>query len=262
MARIPALNKRVALSMLISATCLVSGSAIAKEWKEVRIAVDVPYEPFEFKKPDGSLTGFEIDLGNAVCQQAKLKCEWVVQTWDGIIPGLLARKYDVIFSSMSINEERKAKVDFSDAYYNTPSAWFTPKVTDINPAKPETLAGKKLGVQRGTIQDTEASKIFGKTAQIIRYNSGDEVVLDLKGGRLDAVLIDYPVGESTILKTADGEDFVMTGDKFQLGDGVGAAFRKNDTDLKETFNQALSTVKSNGTYDSIMKKYFEYNVKK
>ncbi|MGL5605789.1 MAG: transporter substrate-binding domain-containing protein, partial [Plesiomonas sp.] len=106
MARIPALNKRVALSMLISATCLVSGSVIAKEWKEVRIAVDVPYEPFEFKKPDGSLTGFEIDLGNAVCQQAKLKCEWVVQTWDGIIPGLLARKYDVIFSSMSINEER------------------------------------------------------------------------------------------------------------------------------------------------------------
>ncbi|MGL4268884.1 MAG: ABC transporter substrate-binding protein [Plesiomonas sp.] len=247
---------------LVMATAMSSSVALAKEWKEVRIAVDVPYEPFEYKKPDGTLTGFEIDLGNAVCQQANLKCDWVVQTWDGIIPGLLARKYDVIFSSMSINEERKAKVAFSEPYYNTPSAWFAVKGSSIDPAKPDTLVGKRIGVQRGTIQDTAATKQHGKTAQIVRYNTGDEVVMDLKGGRLDVVLLDFPVGESTLLKTADGEKYQLVGEKEQLGDGVGAAFRKNDNELREQFNQALKTVKDNGTYDKIMQQYFEYSVKK
>lgn len=254
-------SKGLVMALVIAAT-MSSGAALAKDWKDVRIAVDVPYEPFEYKKPDGTLTGFEIDLGNAVCEQANLKCEWVVQAWDGIIPGLLARKYDVIFSSMSINEERKAKVAFSEPYYNTPSAWFAAKGSSIDPAKPDTLVGKRIGVQRGTIQDGTATKQFGKTAQIVRYNTGDEVVMDLKGGRLDVVLLDFPVGESTLLKTTDGDQYAQVGEKQQLGDGVGAAFRKNDNELREKFNQALQAVKDNGTYDKIMKQYFDYSVKK
>ncbi len=233
----------------------------AKEWTDVRIAVDVPYEPFEYKAPDGTLTGFEVDLGNAVCENAKLKCTWVVQAWDGIIPGLQARKYDVIFSSMSITPERAEQVAFSEPYYNTPSGYFAPKGTGINPDDAATMKGKRIGVQRGTIQDGHATDAFGKTAEIKRYTTGDDLVLDLQGGRLDVVLIDFPVGESSILGASDGDKFEAVGDTFQLGGGVGAAFRKRDKDLVEIFNKSLSEVKANGTYDTIMNKYFRYNIK-
>ena len=112
------MNKIVA-AVLACGMAITGSVAMAKEYKELRLAVDVPYEPFEFKAPDGTLTGFEIDLGNAVCAEMQVKCEWVIQAWDGIIPGLLARKYDAIFSSMSINEDRAKKVLFSAILQHT-----------------------------------------------------------------------------------------------------------------------------------------------
>ncbi len=247
------------LTASLSALFMMTG-AQAKEWTEVRLAVDVPYEPFEYKLPDGTLTGFEIDLGNAVCENAKLKCSWVVQGWDGIIPGLQARKYDVIFSSMSITPERAKQVAFSQPYYNTPSGFFSPKSLGINPGKVDEMKGKRIGVQRGTIQDTYATDTYGKVAEIKRYATGDDLVLDLQNGRLDVVLIDFPVGETSILGGKDGGNFKALGDTVQLGDGVGAAFRKRDKELVEIFNKSLADVKENGTYKKIMDKYFKYNI--
>ncbi|MBV7297464.1 transporter substrate-binding domain-containing protein [Enterovibrio paralichthyis] len=243
-------------------TAALGATAVqAKDWKDVRIAVDVPYEPFEYKAPDGTLTGFEVDLGNAVCENAKLNCSWVVQAWDGIIPGLQARKYDVIFSSMSITPERAEQVAFSQPYYNTPSGYFAPKGSDLNPADADSMKGKRIGVQRGTIQDTHATDTFGKIADIKRYTTGDDLVLDLQGGRLDIVLIDFPVGEASILGGKDGDTFEAVGETIQLGNGVGAAFRKRDKELVEIFNTSLAEVKANGKYDEIMNKYFKYNIK-
>ncbi|CZF83939.1 transporter substrate-binding domain-containing protein [Grimontia marina] len=243
-------------------TAALGATAVqAKDWKDVRIAVDVPYEPFEYKAPDGTLTGFEVDLGNAVCENAKLNCSWVIQAWDGIIPGLQARKYDVIFSSMSITEERAKQVLFSEPYYNTPSGYFAAKGSGINPADTETLKGKRIGVQRGTIQDGHATDTFGKIADVKRYTTGDDLVLDLQGGRLDIVLIDFPVGEASILGGKDGGNFEAVGDTLQLGGGVGAAFRKRDKDLAAIFNKSLAEVKADGTYDEIRKKYFAYDIK-
>jgi len=247
------------IAALACGLALTSGFASAKEYKEVRLAVDVPYEPFEFKAPDGSLTGFEIDLGNAVCAEMKVKCEWVIQAWDGIIPGLLARKYDAIFSSMSINEDRKKKVLFSEPYYNTPSSWFGPDSNkSLDVSSKDALKGKSVGVQRGTIQDKYVTKNFGDVVDVKRYTTSDDLVLDLQGGRLDLVFLDFPVGESTIMKQ-DGFDSIS--DTIQLGDGVAVALRKRDKDLAEKFNKALKAVKDNGTYDKIMNKYFSYNIK-
>ncbi|PKF49853.1 transporter substrate-binding domain-containing protein [Enterovibrio nigricans] len=246
----------------VAVTAALGATAVqAKEWKDVRIAVDVPYEPFEYKAPDGTLTGFEVDLGNAVCENAKLNCSWVVQAWDGIIPGLKARKYDVIFSSMSVTPERAKQVLFSEPYYNTPSGYFAPKGTTINPSDASSLEGKRIGVQRGTIQDTHATDTFGKVAEVKRYTTGDDLVLDLQGGRLDIVLIDFPVGEASILGGKDGDTFTAVGENIQLGGGVGAAFRKRDKDLAGIFNESLAEVKANGTYDEIRKKYFAYDIK-
>jgi arginine/ornithine transport system substrate-binding protein len=241
------------------ALSLAASGLMAKDWKEIKIAVDAPYEPFEYKNPDGTLTGFEVDLGNAVCKDINVKCEWVIQAWDGIIPGLLARKYDAIMSSMSITSERAEKVLFSEPYYNTPSAWFgKADKSTLDVTNQESLKGKSVGVQRGTLQDTYASEKFGDIADIKRYTTADDLVLDLKGGRLDLVFLDYPVGEQTIVNDAD---YVVIGDHVKVGEGVGVAFRKKDADLAGKFNVSLKKLKSDGTYDAIMKKYFKYDIK-
>ncbi len=225
---------------------------------KLKIAVDVPYEPFEFRAPDGTLTGFEVDLGNAVCKEIGAECEWVVQAWDGIIPGLLARKYDAIMSSMSITEERAKKVLFSEGYYNTPSAWFAKKGTVVDVTSKASMKGKRVGVQRGTLQDGYVTDNFGDVVEVKRYTTADDLVLDLTGGRIDLVFLDFPVGESTILKD---NSYQTMGAKVQVGDGVGVAFRKRDTELADKFNKALKKLKDDGTYDKIMNKYFSYSIK-
>lgn len=228
--------------------------------RNVRLAVDVPYEPFAWQQPDGELAGFEIELGNAVCAEMNLNCSWVVQAWDGIIPGLLSRRYDVIFSSMSITEERARSVLFSEPYYTTPSGWFTPEDSSINPDNRATLEGQRVGVQRGTIQDDYVTQELGDVVQVRRYATADDIVADLRGGRIDAIVLDFPVGEETILSLGGfksvGETFVPP----MAGPGVGAAFRRNDTELSEIFNEGLRRVKENGTYKTIMDKFFAYNV--
>jgi arginine/ornithine transport system substrate-binding protein len=250
--------KKTILSFFCILT-LAASHISAKDWSTVRLAVDVPYEPFEFKLPDGTLTGFEVDLGNAICKEIKANCEWVIQAWDGIIPGLLARKYDAIMSSMSITPERAKKVLFSEGYYNTPSAWFGPvAVAGLDVTSEDALKGKTIGVQRGTVQDNHASDTFGSVADIKRYSTADDLVVDLQGGRLDLVLLDFPVGEKTIMSDPA---YAQIGDLLQLGEGVGVAFRKRDKDLAGKFNAALKKLKTDGTYDSIRKKYFSYEIK-
>ena len=250
--------KKIVLS-LFCIIAFMTCQVMAKDWSTIRIAVDVPYEPFEYKLPDGTLTGFEIDLGNAVCKELKANCKWIVQSWDGIITGLQARKYDAIMSSMSINPVRAKRVLFSEGYYNTPSAWFGPKSSaalDVTTA--DALKGKTIGVQRGTIQDYHASDNFGSIAKINRYGTADDLAVDMRGGRLDLVLVDLPVGEKTILTS---DKYVKIGELLHLGHGVGVAFRKRDKELAGKFNAALRELKSNGTFDTIRKKYFAYDIK-
>lgn len=231
------------------------------EERTIRMAVDVPYEPFEYQDSDGNLTGFEIELGEAVCEEMELDCEWVIQGWDGIIPGLLASRYDVIFSSMSITPDRAQQVLFSEPYYTTPSGWFVRSGADINPDDPASLAGLRVGVQRGTIQDDYVTDYLDGI-DVRRYSTADDLVLDLEGDRLDAVFLDFPVGDQTILGRPG---FETVGDEVSepesiFGPGVGAAFRQDDEALAETFNEGLQRVKDNGTYEEIMNRYFNYDI--
>lgn len=247
----------VALAGVLAITTM---SVQAAEWSTVRLGVDATYPPFESKDASGKLVGFEVELGDAVCKEMKVKCEWIVQDWDGIIPGLLARKYDAIFSSMSITPERAQQVAFTEPYYNTPSGWWAKKGTAFNTKDLTTLAGARVGVQRGTIQDTYASKNLEGKATVVRYTAADEFVIDLFAGRLDLILIDVPVGEELLAGDDRGAGYAMIGTE-PLGDGAAAAMRKRDTDLLDMFNKALRTVKSNGVYDKIRVKYFSYDIK-
>ncbi|ROT98683.1 ABC transporter substrate-binding protein [Marinobacter sp. R17] len=247
--------------LIVAATCalaVMTGSVQAKEWKDIRIAFDVPYEPFEYKKPDGSLTGFEVELAEAMCKELQANCDFVIQSWDGMIPGLLARKFDAIMSSMSITPERQEKVLFSKPYYNTPGGWFAKDNVNTDPTDMDAMKGKIVGVQRGTTMDTYVTENMSGTVEIKRYTTADDMVLDLEGERLDMVFVDYPVGEQTLLNR-DG--FHEIGQPVKLGEGVGVAMRKRDQDLADQINKALEKLKNDGTYDTIMKKYFTYDVK-
>ncbi len=247
--------------LIVAASCalaLAAGTVQAKDWKEIRIAFDVPYEPFEYKDENGELTGFEVELAEAMCAEMEANCEFVIQAWDGMIPGLLARKFDAIMSSMSITPERAERVLFSEPYYNTPGGWFAPESFNTDVTDMEAMKGKVVGVQRGTTMDTFVTDKMGGTVTIKRYTTADDMVLDLEGQRLDVVFVDYPVGEQTVL-SKDG--FKEVGEPVKLGEGVGVAMRKRDTDLADQVNATLEKLKNDGTYDAIMQKYFNYDIK-
>lgn len=255
------MKKLITVSAL--ATAIVAGagmSAAANAADSVRIATNVPYKPMEYSLPSGELTGFDIDLGSALCKQAQLKCSWVDQSWNGIIPGLMARKYDAIMSSMTINEDRKKVLLFSEPYIVVPSAYFVPSDNNMKTPDADSLKGKKIGVQRGTVQDNYVTDKYGDEATIKRYENADDVAVDMDTGRLNIAFLDMPTGQSTLLDKKNspykliGEP--LTQPKSYFGDGFGIAFRKNEKDLANKFNKALSVLKNNGTYDRIYKKYF------
>lgn len=236
---------------------MIAGTAQAQD-RNLRIAFDIPYEPFEYRDENGELTGFEVELATAMCEELNANCEFVIQAWDGMIPGLLARKFDLIMSSMSITPERAERVLFSEPYYITPGGWFGPDSFNTDVTDMDAMKGKNIGVQRGTTMDTYVTENMGGVVSIKRYTTAEDMVLDLEGNRLDAVFVDYPVGEQTILNR---EGYKEVGESVKLGDGVGVAMRKRDTQLAEDINAALKKLKEDGTYDAIMEKYFSYDIK-
>ncbi|MCM5705426.1 transporter substrate-binding domain-containing protein [Larsenimonas salina] len=252
------MKKIITLSLM--GAVLATGHAQARDYDTVRIGVDIPYVPMEYRTPDGTLTGFDIDLGNALCKQAELDCKWVIQGWDGIIPGLQARKFDAIMSSMTINDDRKKQILFSDPYMTPPSAWFTPKDSTISSPNEESLKGKSIGVQRGTVQDNYVTDHYGSNASIKRYATADDVAIDMEAGRLDIAFLDYPTGKAALVDSKSGQfktvGEMLTEPKKYFGEGFGIAFRKRDRELAETFNKALAELKDNGTYNTLYTKYF------
>lgn len=247
-----------ALVVSAVAGAALAGPAAAQD--SVRIATNTPYKPMEYAKPDGSFAGFDIDLGNAICKQAQLDCHWVDQSWNGIIPGLMARKYDAIMSSMTINDDRKKHVLFSDPYIVVPSAFFVRQDSKLDQISDSSLKGKTIGVQRGTVQDNYVSAKYGDIATIKRYQNADDVAVDMSVGRLDAAFFDQITGQSTLIEPHPkkyrqaGPD--LTQPKKYFGDGFGVAFRKNEQSLAQKFNKALATLKDNGTYAKLYQKYF------
>ncbi|HEY7864435.1 MAG TPA: ABC transporter substrate-binding protein [Psychromonas sp.] len=250
------------ISMLIALFALSVNVAQAKQWKQIRIGVEGAYPPFSQTEADGSVTGFDIDIANALCAEMQAKCTLVKQDWDGIIPALLARKYDAIIATMDITEERKKRVAFSNKYQHIPARFVALKGAEYQ-ATPEFMAGKKVGVQRATSMDLYISDNYPQ-AQIKRYGSADEAYLDLKAGRLDYVMADSAAISGGLLAKEGGDKFALIGPKLNdpkwFGEGAGIAVRKQDKDLVEQFNAAIKAIRADGTYQKIQDKYFTFDV--
>jgi len=238
----------------------LAGAANAE--MSIRIGTEGAYPPFNFKDASGELKGFDIDIAKALCAEMKAKCTFVAQDWDGIIPALLAKKYDAIIASMSITDERKKKVDFTDKYYNTPGKFIVDKKSGITDVSVAGLKGKTVGAQGSTIHSNYLEDIY-KGAKIKLYKTQDEANADLASGRLDAVLADSAVLYEW-LKSKNGNCCQFTGPDFNdpkyFGLGAGIAVRKGETELTAAFNKALKTILDNGTYKKINDKYFPFSV--
>jgi arginine/ornithine transport system substrate-binding protein len=219
--------------------------------------VDAPYPPYEYFDDAGQLTGFEIDLGNQLCANLKLDCVWQVTPWDSIIADLNGGKFDVIMSSMSIEEERKKEVSFGEPYYSTPSVFFARLSDNIAGLSNRNLAGKAVAVQSGTLQEIYLQENYDSTLQILSLPGWDEVNKAFRSGEADLVFTDYPQWEGEFMLERVYE---IIGETIRLGDGVALAFRKDDVQLRKGMNEGLAFMKENGQYEKIRREYFLYDI--
>ncbi len=254
------MRKLIIAAVAAAAVGLMAGGAMAGE--KVRIGTEGAYPPFNWIDSGGKLQGFDIDIADALCAAAELDCEFVVQDWDGIIPGLIAKKYDAIIASMSITPKRAEVVDFTGKYYNTPAKFVAAKDAGFD-MSPAALAGKAVGVQRSTTHEDFLRKHF-PDVEIRAYATQDEANADLVSGRLDLVMANSVALDEGFLSTEEGACCAFIGGNYNdpeiHGVGAGIAIRKGEGHLVEAFNKALAAIRADGTYQKINAKYFDFDV--
>lgn len=250
--------KTTLLATIVGAASLLGSTAIADT---LRIGVEGAYAPFSMKEADGTLSGFDIDIALALCAQLERDCELVEQEWDGMIPALIANKYDAIVASMSITEDRRKRVDFTEKYYFTPSRFIAKEGATIELTR-EGTAGVKIGVLRGTTLQCYVEKHF-PDADLKLYNTQEDVFADLVAGRLDLQLNNTLQAMDGFLNTDQGQGFAFLGPNLDdvecLGEGTGIAVRKGDA-LADELSTAILAIRENGVYQSINDKYFTVDI--
>jgi lysine-arginine-ornithine-binding protein len=236
----------------------------AKLPESIKIGADATYAPFDFVDQNGEITGFNVEITKALCEKAKIKCQFQMTDFDALIPSLLSRKIDMISSSLMMTEKRKKQIAFSDEVFNTNTRLIAKEGSGLLPTV-ESLKGKRVGVEQGTSQEHFVNdKWRSNGVVIVPYQNQLQVFSDLVAGRLDAALQDEVTGSYAFLKQPQGKGFAFAGDalndKGYFDVGVGLGFRKKDVELREAFNQALDEILKDGTYKKINDKYFDFNV--
>ena len=267
--------------LLIVLSLSVFGLASIANSQTIRIGTEGAYPPWNNINSAGDLEGAEIDFGNEACERMGVTCEWVTQDWDGIIPALLQGKYDIIIAGMSITEERKEKVNFTTGYMTDGARFAVLKdsgLADLNIAgmakvnlnnaggKEQAaigqliaaMDGKTVCVQSSTIHQNFLEKHMSGAVDVKLYQAVDDHNIDLAAGRCDAVIAD--VGSIIDFMESDGGvDVAFTGPTFSggvFGDGVGGAVRKEDTEILDMWNAAISEMSKDGTTAEITKEWF------
>jgi len=238
-------------------TVLAVSAGTANAAEKLRIGTEGAYPPFNMVDSNGELQGFDVDIAKALCTSMGADCTFVKQDWDGIIPALNKRKFDAIVASMSITDERKKAVDFSEHYYTNKLQFVgkTGMALDVSMAG---LKGKTVGAQRATISGDWLEKNRAG-ANIKLYDTQENAYLDLASGRLDGILADALVNYEW-LKSDAGKGFEFKGDPVFDGDLIGIAVRKGQDELRTKLNKAIKDIVANGTYAKINAKYFPFSI--
>ena len=248
---------RASVSFLAMSLCTVA-AAQAPDWKKIRIGVEGSYPPFSMIAADGMLTGFDIDIARALCTAMNAECTFVQQEWDGMIPALKVRKFDAIVASMTITDERRKVLDFSEPYYDIPSRWIGP-LAGPKDAEPATLKGKRIVVLRNSPRAKYVLERY-KDSDILQTAKEPDVYLELAAGRGDIAFGSSVVSAEAFLKRPEGKGYRQVGPLVRFGEGVGIAFRKDDAALRDRFNAALKAIKADGRYRQVASRYFDFDV--
>ena len=238
----------------VSLLALLQAPEVRAQGPVLKIATEGAFEPFNYTDASGKLQGFDVDVTNAACAKAGLNCEWVRQDWDGLIPGLLAGKFDAISASMSITDERKKRVTFTNKLYQTALRYVAKKGTFTN-SDPTTLKGRSIGAQRATIASTYLQNA-NLGVDIKLYDTQDAMRLDLEAGRIDALLADEVATTGGFLNKPEGKDFATFGTPIKVGEGIGIALRKDETDVVEKLNEGIAAIRQDGTFQKLSARSF------
>ncbi|VVO10289.1 ABC transporter substrate-binding protein [Pseudomonas fluorescens] len=242
--------------LLAAAVTLAFSATAAAE--TLKMGIEAAYPPFNNKDASGQVVGFDVDIGNALCAKMKTECTIVTSDWDGIIPALNAKKFDFLISSMSITDERKQAVDFSEPYYSNKLQFIAPKANADFKTDKDSLKGKVIGAQRATLAGTWLEDNLGDAVQIKLYDTQENAYLDLTSGRVDAILADKYVNYEW-LKSDAGKPYEFKGEPVEESDKIGIAVRKGDP-IREKLNAALKEIVADGTYKKINDKYFPFSI--
>ncbi len=251
---------RRTFTTVLTIALLLSGAARAAD--TVRIGVEGNYPPFSQVSADGTLSGFDIDIANALCAKMDVTCEMVQQEWDGMIPALNAKKFDMIVASMSITDKRKEVVDFSNPYYDVPSR-FIAKEGAFTGWTPEDVKGKTIIVLRNSPRAEYLAANY-PGIDVLAVDKETAVYLELAAGRGDIAFGSSVVSAEAFLNTPEGAGFAQVGDTLFLDantdGGVGIAIRKEDDGLTDKVNAALASIMEDGSYKALADKYFDFDV--
>ena len=249
------------LAAAVIAAVTLSTPVFAKDATVLRLGIDPTYPPMDVKMPDGTVTGFDVDLANEICRRIAMHCQWVEMEFSGMIPALQARKIDAIISSMAITEKRMQQIAFSTKLFQFKSRLIAKTGAPLT-VSAEGLRGKRVGVQSGTQFETYAQKNWQPGGvEVVAYQSQDGVFEDLTAGRLDAALLGSVEADNGFLKTPRGKGFGFVGGMLDMGDhGTGIGLRKDDVALKASIDQAITSMRADGTYQKIARKYFDFDV--
>lgn len=237
--------------LLIAAIAGITFSATAKD---INFGLNPTYAPYEFYDENNQIVGFDIDIANQICQELQYTCKFTNQSFDSLIPSLKTRRIDAVISAMDVTEARKKQVDFTNFYYTDNGATFT--INKDNFKSVQDLNGKRVGVQNGTTHQKYLMQMHPEI-NVVNYDSYEYAILDLNTGRIDAILSDNAVANDWL---TNNNSLSQLGEKVTdpafYGSGLAIALRKNNTELLEQINQALSKMKTDGSYDVIYKKWF------
>lgn len=280
------------LIKLISCTALgvVAFSSLAsaqgKKWEKIVIATESSFAPWSMQDSSGNLIGYEIDMANELCKRMQVKCEIISQDWDGLMPGLTGKKFDAIIAGMSITEERKKSIDFSRSYAQVANGFLTAKSSDTakmpytgekfdlnDKEKSQKIIDeiktffkdKKVGVQVGTTHEAFINTYMKDviSGDVLVYPTVEAHDIDLEAGRVDIVSTDATTINGTLEQDIFKNDYVLVGPGFVggvLGEGSGIGLRKGDTELKKMFDDAIESMRADGSLKEMAVKWFKMDV--
>jgi lysine-arginine-ornithine-binding protein len=258
----PAIRRPLAFVALLASVALAVFPARPAQAAEVKVASEGTFKPFSFFTAGGQLTGFDVELVQAICKAAGLDCVMVTMDYEGMMPALKEKKIDVIASGMSITAKRKKVVAFTDRVRASGKRFVACAPDKFPKIGPDDLKGHIVGTQADTTSADYIKALYAGS-DIRLYKSMDEAFADLSAGRLDLALAQDATGYAFTTSPA-GKGCAFVGDRLDdpkyFGEGVGLALRQSDADLVAALNAGIRKVLADGTYKALNAKYFPFAV--